>query len=279
MSETKKEDVAAKKLAAAEALVAAQALLDAAQADENVEEMDDPDEVIDVQEVAEEPELHAKTSVKAVKAAKKEVVVDDLEEINILDMFANEASSSELEAGVHENVRLVSISTEKRHDNNGNPIKKQLYLRFKKYDAEGNDVGEKDISFFLLDPARDSVMSNMMTFILQTREILQIFYEDSEITEKFDPIRAVWADTHKEEFYTYDALKGKVLKKAAQYKAIESAVCTQFEDLLEPMIGFDSSFFRFKLVESTDAKYIELPRYDRFIERVSIERKNSELLK
>ena len=219
-----------------------------------------------------------KTHLTMSEKTKEAKSVEEPEVVNILDLFANEASSSELDAGVHENVRLISISTEKRHDNNGNTIKKQLYLKFKKYDKEGEDVGEKEISFFLLDPTRDSVISNMTSFIMQTREILQVFYTDSEISESFDPLRAVWEKDHKDDFYNHDNLKSKVLKKAAQYKAIEQAVCEQFEKLLEPMIGYNSTAFRFKLVESNDAKYIEMPRYARFIERASVERKNSTLL-
>jgi hypothetical protein len=50
---------------------------------------------------------------------------------DILNIFNEQASSSEL-AGVHERVRLITIDPERRKDNNGNLIKKQLFLKFKK---------------------------------------------------------------------------------------------------------------------------------------------------
>jgi hypothetical protein len=50
--------------------------------------------------------------------------------IDILNIFNEQASSSELGAGVHERVRLITIDPERR-DNNGNLIKKQLFLKFK----------------------------------------------------------------------------------------------------------------------------------------------------
>jgi hypothetical protein len=48
---------------------------------------------------------------------------------DILNIFNEQASSSEL--GVHERVRLITIDPERRKDNNGNLIKKQLFLSSK----------------------------------------------------------------------------------------------------------------------------------------------------
>jgi len=89
----------------------------------------------------------------------------------------------------------------------------------------------------------------------------------------------LWTKDSKEEDFENDKIKTALLKKAAQYKLIEDAVCSQFAELVKEKIGFTSESFRFKLVETSDAKYIELPRYERFIERASVDRKESELLK
>jgi hypothetical protein len=48
---------------------------------------------------------------------------------------------------------------------------------------------------------------------------------------------------------------------------VELAICDQFNKLLSDKIGFDSKAFRLKLEESKDAKYIQIPRYDRFVEK------------
>jgi hypothetical protein len=45
---------------------------------------------------------------------------------------------------------------------------------------------------------------------------------------------------------------------------VELAICDQFNKLSDK-IGFDSKAFRLKLEESKDAKYIQIPRYDRFV--------------
>jgi hypothetical protein len=45
---------------------------------------------------------------------------------------------------------------------------------------------------------------------------------------------------------------------------------------LADKIGFDSKSFRLKLEES-DAKYIQIPRYDRSVEKAGVEKEDSVL--
>jgi hypothetical protein len=57
---------------------------------------------------------------------------------------------------------------------------------------------------------------------------------------------------------------------------VELAICDQFNKLLSDKIGFDSKAFRLKLEESKD-KYIQIPRYDRFVEKAGVEKEDSVL--
>jgi hypothetical protein len=59
---------------------------------------------------------------------------------DILNIFNEQASSSELGA-VHEK-SMITIDPERRKDNNGNLIKKQLF-QVQKFNKEGVDIGEK----------------------------------------------------------------------------------------------------------------------------------------
>jgi hypothetical protein len=54
---------------------------------------------------------------------------------------------------------------------------------------------------------------------------------------------------------------------------VELAICDQFNKLSDK-IGFDSKAFRLKL---EDAKYIQIPRYDRFVEKAGVEKEDSVL--
>jgi hypothetical protein len=73
-----------------------------------------------------------------------------------------------------------------------------------------------------------------------------------------------------------DSLKKKVMKKE-NFTDVELAICDQFNKLLSDKIGFDSKAFRLKLEESKDAKYIQIPRYDRFVEKAGVEKEDSVL--
>jgi hypothetical protein len=204
--------------------------------------------------------------------------------LDILNIFNEESSSTGLEAGVHERVKLISVDPERRKDNNGNLIKKQLFLKFKKFNKDGSDVGEKEISFFLIDPARDSAVSNLHLFLAQTKELLSLYLTDEEIEAGFNPLAVLYdADNDDrdeadvEADFLFDSIKKNVLKKSSMYTEVEKAICSQFYALVEDKVGFESKNFRLKLEESKDAKYIQIPRFDRFVERAGIKKEDSVL--
>lgn len=203
---------------------------------------------------------------------------------DILNIFNEQASSSELSAGVHERVRLITIDPERRKDNNGNLIKKQLFLKFKKFNKEGVDVGEKDVSFFMVDPTKDSAIDNLHAFLSQTKELLSLFLSNEEIKAGFDPLAVLYnadnddrEDEAVEEDFKYDSLKKKVMKKEKNYTDVELAICDQFSKLLADKVGFDSVPFRLKLEESKDSKYVQIPRFDRFVEKAGVAKEESVL--
>jgi len=203
---------------------------------------------------------------------------------SILNFFDQQASSSELGEGVHERVKLVSIDPEHRRDKNDKIIKKQLFLKFKKFDKEGVDIGEIDISFFMIDASKDTAITNLHMFLSQTMEILSIFLPEDEITKNFDPLSVLYdaeKETRKEEEvikdYTYDMIKKKVLKKGSLFTKVEKSICSQFTELLKDKIGFKSSAFRLKLEKQQDTNYVQIPRYDRFVEKSNVKKEKSVL--
>jgi len=198
---------------------------------------------------------------------------------DITNVFSEEATSAGLPAGIHPNVRLISVDPKKRKDYNGEIIKKQLFLKFKKFNKNNEDIGEKEISFFLIDPTMDSAIGNLRSFISQVKEVLSIYYTDEELDESFNPLKVLitddMSDEDVEEFFKYDNIKSKVLKKMSLYSKVQDAIIEQFYGLMKDNIGFKSSLFRLKLEESKDAKYVQIPRFERFVEKMSVEKKNS----
>lgn len=210
-------------------------------------------------------------------------------EFNFEDVFQDEISSTSLSEGVHENVKLLSVDINKRKDYNGNTIKKQLFLKFKKYNKDGEDVGEKEISFFLLDTTKEAVVRHLRSYVSQVFSILTMYYTEDELLADegdniFDPFKELYdPEIHEigavdaESDFSFDNIKSKVLKKGVDFKAIEKAVNKRFFELVEDKIGSKSQAFRLKLEESSDGKYIQIPLYSKFIEREGVEKGKSEL--
>ena len=212
---------------------------------------------------------------------------DDDDDFDILNIFSEQASSSELGAGIHERVRLISASGERRKDSNGNLVKKQLFLKFKKFSKDNVDLGEKEISFFIVDASKDTAINNLLNFTAQVTEILSLFYTPTELEEKFDPFGRVFYnadnDDRDEEAVKADyhntKIKKAVIKNEKGFTAVQAAICTDAAALLAPFCGFEGPIFRLKLVESDDNKYIEIPRFDPFVEKAGVDKESSVLYK
>lgn len=198
--------------------------------------------------------------------------MENFDDFNIDDIFADVTSSTSLGEGEHENVRLLSIDIEKRKDRNNKPLKMQLFLKFKKYDDENNDIGEKEISFFLLDPAKESVINNLVDYLSQLKEILYIYHSADEVAAKFDPIngivKAEGDDDYEDSDLSTDNIKKTFLNKNKVFKELEDIIKEQFLAMLGDKVGPDSTKFKLTLEESRDGKYIQLPRYSTFIEKM-----------
>ena len=212
---------------------------------------------------------------------------DDDDDFDILNIFSEQASSSELGAGVHERIRLISASGERRKDSNGNLVKKQLFLKFKKFSKDNVDLGEKEISFFIVDASKDTAINNLLYFTAQVTEILSLFYTPTELEEKFDPFGRVFYnadnDDRDEEAVKADyhntKIKKAVIKNEKGFTAVQAAICADAAALLAPFCGFEGPIFRLKLVESDDNKYIEIPRFDPFVEKAGVDKESSVLYK
>lgn len=204
-----------------------------------------------------------------------------MEDFNIDDIFSDVTSSTSLGEGVHENVKLVSIDISKRKDRNNKPIKMQTWLKFKKYSKTGEDIGEKEISFFMLDPTKESVINNTILYMQQLQSIMQIFITEEEMDSRFDPLREVIDPDNDKEIEDKDldseVIKGTFLTKTAQFKLLEEAIKTQFNEVMKDHIGVNSSSFRLKLEESRDGKYIQIPMFADFIEKLDVKKDSSTL--
>jgi hypothetical protein len=213
-----------------------------------------------------------------------------MSEFNFENLFEEEITSNSLSAGIHENVKLISVDVTKRKDFNGKTIKKQLFLKFKKYTEEGEDIGEKEIDFFLLDPEKKDVIKHLKNYLDQVLQLLRVYYTDDELFEGekplFDPYATLYdpkihnlgeREDGMDSDFAYDNIKKKVLDKNIKYKEISEAINNNIYELLKDRIGVKSRPFRLKLIESKDGEFIQIPLYSDFIERSDISKEDSKL--
>lgn len=197
------------------------------------------------------------------------------------NVLAGGLVSKGLTAGVHENVRLVSIDPKLRKDKNENIINKQLFVKFVKYTEDDEVLGEREISFFMLDPERDFVVSNLADYLLELRSILGLFYTKEEIDEKFNVLDVLineeWSEDEVTAFFDYDNIGSKVLTKDSQYKKLQQNIRDTFWDILKDNIGYESDFVRLKLVTDDTGEYVQIPKNVTFVERSTVSKESSRL--
>ncbi|MCK5788685.1 MAG: hypothetical protein KAH32_06790 [Chlamydiia bacterium] len=197
------------------------------------------------------------------------------------NVLAGGLVSKELPAGVHENVRLVSIDPTLKKDNNGNDIGKQLFIKFVKYSEFDEVLGEKVVTFFFLRPDSDYVTSSLAEYILDLRSILEIFKTEEEVDEAFNVLESFvgegWTEDEIKDAFNYENIGIKVLNKDSKYVKLQKIIRDSFYDILQKEIGVDSKFLRLKLVSNDTGEYIQLPRNTSFIESAEISKETSRL--
>ena len=77
--------------------------------------------------------------------------------------------------------------------------------------------------------------------------------------------------------FAFDNIKKTVLNKNVKFKDVSEAINAEAAKLLEDKIGADSKPFRFKLIESKDGDFIQIPQYSAFVEDMSVSKEDSKL--
>jgi hypothetical protein len=201
---------------------------------------------------------------------------------SLKNLLKSKVNATDLEEGIHENVFLVSIDINDRKDHTGTKIKKQCFLMFKKIDSEGGIIGQKEISFFFVDPVKEYALDNLIELVQQIKCLLSAYLSDKDILKKYNPVSVliekdeeITEELGKE--FLYDNIRNTRLKMKSNYAKVENAAKDQLNKLLGKKIGLDSIPLRFKLVEDKN-KYIQIPRFGTYVESMDVSRSDSSLI-
>jgi hypothetical protein len=168
------------------------------------------------------------------------------------ELLASKPVRTPLEFGINENIRLVSLSNEERK-RDGEIIRRNNYMTFVKYDAEGNALANSEFSYMNLDNTSEYVWDNLIDQVTQMNKIAQTFNPDAVVdpTDGYDDLKELEKD----------------LKTKAGCAKLLAIMSEQFAAALDGKLGKDSMLLRLKIVtDSKTGKYLQLPKEPHVLE-------------
>jgi len=187
--------------------------------------------------------------------------------------------SVDLPEGIHENMYLASVDKGEEKNSLGVENKKHLYIKFNKEGKDGNVEGNFNLSFFKLDPDRDSALFALGKFLKKIKEVAMLYYTEDEFYKKFDPLQSLVdedEDLEKKDFM-YVNIKKTRFVHTSNFSVVEKEAAILAEKLLEKKAGEDGSRLRIRLEKNMKTNYVEIPRYNDFVELMSVTKKDSVL--
>jgi len=186
-----------------------------------------------------------------------------------------------LAEGLHENVVLSSVERGEKINNLGAENRQHLFINFNKEDKNGNVLGNFLLNFFKIDVERDSALYGFTSLLKRIKEVALVYYTEEEFYAKFDPMAVLIEDDEeaediKDEF-SHDIILSTRFEIRSNIAKVEEAAVDMAADLLSKKAGEDSERVRIKLEKNVKSDYVEAPRYSRFIEPMSVAKKDSVL--
>lgn len=189
---------------------------------------------------------------------------------DLLKKLLSSARKADLGHGIHENCMIVKVEAGDRKNKDGDAVNRNCFTTFAQLNAEGNVVAEKEISWFDLDVTSEYIRENFSEQILQLTSIMECFFTEEEIDGLFNPI-------FEEHGIVDDTTLDTVLADKASTKKLMREIADNYAANLEGIINDKDSLVRIKLAFDDKGKYVQQPRYGKFVELMSVATKDSVL--
>lgn len=161
-------------------------------------------------------------------------------------ILADRPVRTPLEFGINENIKLVSISNEKRM-REGEVIKKNTYMTFSKFNAKGDVIASSEFSYMNFNPGADYTFDNLIDQVAQMTNIVNLINPDAnpiDPTEGYESIEELQRDLGN--------------KKGCE--ALTEKMYAQFEEALEGKLGAECPLLRLKIVTDKTGKWLQFPK-------------------
>lgn len=161
------------------------------------------------------------------------------------------AKTLNLKGGIHTGIKLVGFTGKAERIGE---YTRYLHFKFKKFDADGNPIGEFSTSFTELDMHSEYLDFKIKMLLTQTQNLIEALYGEAW-EEKYDPIKGL-VETREE------AIFGSFMSKVNKVKftrKLEKAVISQVIELVENFIDEKTDVeFTLKLIHN-DKGFVNLP--------------------
>lgn len=190
--------------------------------------------------------------------------------MSLLDSILSKAKKADLDAGIHEKCIITKVQSRGRKNKDGQAINRNCFTTFAKINDKGDITAEKEVSWFDLDITSEYVRSNFSEQMLQLVNILECFFEPSDIDSIFNPI------LEEHGIIDDDSLNTILADKASTKKLMEE-ISENYAANMESVLNDKENVLRVKLVYDSKGKNIQIPSYGAFVEAVSVKKEDSKL--
>ena len=197
----------------------------------------------------------------------------------LLGKLMQNARKAEIGYGVHSNCVVLSVSNEEKRTKDNEKINRNCYTKIGQCDKNGVVVGEREVSWFNIDSTSDYAFDNLKTQLTQMTAIVDVFVSaekgkwekaiDKAINDATE-LELDGEDIDEDEKQLAEAMKDK-----ATCKEMMEAIGEAYVKILKDKLGDKSQPVRFKVVYEKSGKYLQQPRYGKFVESMEVEDEDS----
>lgn len=190
--------------------------------------------------------------------------------MSLLNKILSTARKPELSHGIYENCVITKVEASGKKTKDGEAIKRNCFTTFATLNDKGEVIGEKEVSWYDLDVTNEYAKDNFKEQLLQIVSIMECFFDPKDVDDVFNPI-------FDEAGIVDDATLETVLTDKASLKKLMAAIAANYTENMESVLNDKDNLLRLKLVYDNKGKYVQQPKYGKFVEPCSIEAKDSTL--
>jgi len=175
----------------------------------------------------------------------------------------SKVKTSEFQRGIFDNVMITNVDVQDRKGQNG-PINKMVYIKFAQINESGKKVCESELAWWKPDITNDFFKTNLQEICLQLHNVLECFIGEEAAFDVFATVFDTLAIEDQAEIETRKW-------KQSELSLLLSNLKTSFETAIAPYVNDSEKLLRLKITTNFKGEDIEIPKYGKFIEPMSVE--------